>query len=70
MKMIIRNDSDLPDGRALHMVMRVVDGGSISGKHTARGEQHCYYTTFCNGFSVSCRKNKSGSETFTIARIV
>lgn len=71
-KIIIHNDSGLPEYIVLDLVQQVVAGGKISGE--APYEQYCYGTRFTVGegrvedkYMVSCKLNRrSGTNTFYI----
>jgi hypothetical protein len=66
-KFIIRNESTADDVLVMAAVREIIKGGLVSGKGTARGEQHCYVTVFEHPeVVIYCRKNKSGSETFVV----
>ena len=61
-KVIITNESDLPMAHAIQMVLKVIEGGRISG------ESFCYVTTFENGHLVYAYTLKSG-DGFKVMRI-
>jgi hypothetical protein len=66
-KYIIRNESTADDVLVMAAVRAVIKEGLVSGKGTARGEQHCYVTVFEHPeIVIECQKNKSGSETFVV----
>lgn len=61
-KYIIKNYSDIDPQHALDLVGHVINEGKISGKND---DQYCYAISF-NKHTVSCKKNKGESFTFTV----
>ncbi len=61
-KIIIHNQTELPDADILRRVLAVVDGGKVS--ETGAGEQYCFSSGFADGVNVSCRRGY-GTETQT-----
>jgi hypothetical protein len=57
----IQNDTVLDDVSAMYYVMKVVQGGRVSGK-----DQYCYLTTFKNGIHVYAHRTKRGTDVFRI----
>lgn len=63
-RFIITADAAIGAAQAMYYCMEVAKGGRISGP-TGR-EQHCYASEFSSGVTVYVRRNKSGSEQFTV----
>lgn len=63
-RIIINNRSELSDGVALGLVMRIIEGGRVSND----GKQYCYLTSFKIGeteYDVATDLRK-GSDSFTV----
>lgn len=57
-KIIIHNETTLPDETVLTYIQTVVSGGLVS--ETKQGKQYCFVTTFKSGYVVTCvRKNNT-----------
>lgn len=60
-KIIVQNQSNLPDAEAIKYVAAVMANGRVSNN----GRQYCYHTRFSNGIEVSCDLNEK-SDKFVI----
>ncbi len=60
-KIIIQNDTNLPDKQVFSYVLQIMGMGRISNNNT----QYCYHTSFTNGIEVSSFLNKK-SDKFVI----
>lgn len=63
-KAIIHNYTSRPLAEALSRVQQAMEKGLISGSEEK--QQHCYVTVFADNVTVQCKRNESGSETFTV----
>jgi len=59
-KLIIDNQTELSDLEVLFYIGQVIEKGLIS--ETSRGKQYCFVTSFVNGVTVGCFKNKKSSR--------
>lgn len=62
-RIIIDNQSDLPDAEAVRVVARVIDDGRISG----RGKCYCYATVFKAPFVAVYAKVNKSSDKFIVS---
>lgn len=63
-KIIIHNQTDLPDFIVLQYINKVVQKGKIS--ETKKGKQYCFATIYESGYTVISSKNKTNTYTFWI----
>lgn len=57
-KLIIYNETSLPDHIILHYIQKVVQAGLIS--ETSKGKQYCFVTRINNDYIVTCDKISTG----------
>ena len=69
-KLIIRNETNLSDEKAIKCVLDVIHLGRLS--ETYLGEQYCFLTRRWDmeiGIEIIVKKRRSGTETFYVREI-